>query len=109
MGRITCKFGGTSLASAEQIRKSMDIVRSDSERRFVVPSAPGKRHAEDIKVTDSLIGWFRTMQSGLNPQEAVDIVTKRFVELAAELDVDIDFESELKAISEESTGWKPPS
>ncbi|HEX5564921.1 MAG TPA: aspartate kinase, partial [Sporosarcina sp.] len=50
-----CKFGGTSVATAEQIRKVVDIVTSDSDRKIVVVSAPGKRFSDDIKVTDLLI------------------------------------------------------
>ena len=46
------KFGGSSLASAEQFRKVGEIIRSDEGRRYVVPSAPGKRYSDDIKVTD---------------------------------------------------------
>ena len=46
------KFGGSSLADANQFRKVADIIRSDKERRYVVPSAPGKRFKDDIKVTD---------------------------------------------------------
>ena len=49
------KFGGTSLASAEQIQKISSIVTSDPERKLVVVSAPGKRAADDTKVTDLLI------------------------------------------------------
>ena len=48
------KFGGSSLANAEQFQKVGDIIRSDESRRYVVPSAPGKRFDEDIKVTDML-------------------------------------------------------
>ena len=48
------KFGGSSLASAEQFRKVRDILLADKKRRYVVPSAPGKRHRNDIKVTDML-------------------------------------------------------
>ena len=48
------KFGGSSLASAEQFRKVGEIIRSDEGRRYVVPSAPGKRYSDDIKVTDML-------------------------------------------------------
>ena len=48
------KFGGSSLASAEQFQKAGDIIRSDGERRYVVPSAPGKRFSDDTKVTDLL-------------------------------------------------------
>lgn len=50
-----CKFGGTSLASAEQIKKVFSIITSDPERRLVVVSAPGKEHDSDTKVTDMLI------------------------------------------------------
>lgn len=50
-----CKFGGTSVATADQIRKVVDIVMSDSDRKIVVVSAPGKRFSEDRKVTDLLI------------------------------------------------------
>ncbi|MFR9308394.1 MAG: aspartate kinase, partial [Lachnospiraceae bacterium] len=48
------KFGGSSLASAKQFKKAGEIIRSDKSRRYVVPSAPGKRSPEDIKVTDLL-------------------------------------------------------
>ena len=37
------KFGGSSLASAEQFKKVGAIIRADGTRRYVVPSAPGKR------------------------------------------------------------------
>ena len=49
------KFGGSSLASATQLEKVFKIIQSDPERRFVVVSAPGKRDAQDTKVTDVLI------------------------------------------------------
>ena len=48
------KFGGSSLASAEQFKKAGAIVREDKSRRYVIPSAPGKRFDTDTKVTDLL-------------------------------------------------------
>ena len=48
------KFGGSSLADAKQFRKVADIIHADPERKYVVPSAPGKRFKEDTKVTDML-------------------------------------------------------
>lgn len=48
------KFGGSSLASATQFAKVGNIIRADENRRYVVPSAPGKRNAKDTKVTDML-------------------------------------------------------
>ena len=47
------KFGGSSLASAEQFKKVKEIITAESSRRFVVPSAPGKRFSNDTKVTDT--------------------------------------------------------
>ncbi len=48
------KFGGSSLASAAQFSKVGDIIRSDESRKYVIPSAPGKRNDKDTKVTDML-------------------------------------------------------
>ncbi len=58
------KFGGSSLASAEQFRKVGDIIRSDEARRFVVPSAPGKRFDGDTKVTDMLYKCYAAAEAG---------------------------------------------
>ena len=54
MSKTVVKFGGSSLASAAQIKKAAAIIRSDEARRFVVVSAPGKRDSSDTKVTDLL-------------------------------------------------------
>ena len=45
------KFGGSSLASAEQMAKVGDIIRSDPDRKYIIPSAPGKRYSDDTKVS----------------------------------------------------------
>ena len=58
------KFGGSSLASAEQFQKVGDIIRADESRKYVVPSAPGKRFSDDIKVTDMLYDCYNTAQEG---------------------------------------------
>ena len=52
------KFGGSSLASAEQFAKVGKIINADKERRYVVPSAPGKRNSKDTKVTDMLYACY---------------------------------------------------
>lgn len=52
MGMKVAKFGGSSLADAAQFKKVREILLSDADRHIVVPSAPGKRSAADIKVTD---------------------------------------------------------
>ena len=51
MGRIVSKFGGTSVADANQFRKVKGIVESDPKRRVIVPSAPGKRNKQDPKIS----------------------------------------------------------
>ena len=36
------KFGGSSLADANQLKKVKDIIINDDARKFIVVSAPGK-------------------------------------------------------------------
>lgn len=81
------KFGGTSLASADQIKKVCKIVTSDPDRRLVVVSAPGKRFKDDIKVTDMLIVCARAkLEKGSAEKELGELV-KRFSDIASELGV----------------------
>ena len=58
------KFGGSSLANAEQFQKVGEIIRSDESRRYVVTSAPGKRFDGDTKVTDLLYKCYNTAVEG---------------------------------------------
>jgi len=88
--KITCKFGGTSLADAENIRVMQSIVEENPDRRFIVPSAPGKRHSGDRKVTDLLYAWHSIASQGLDPSEPKQIITERFESLARELGLDFD-------------------
>jgi aspartate kinase len=81
------KFGGTSLASADQIRKVCSIVTSDPDRRIVVVSAPGKRFKEDTKVTDMLIACAKAGLHKDNADDELQAVIKRFADIAAELGV----------------------
>ena len=58
------KFGGSSLANAEQFKKVGSIIMEDEARRYVVPSAPGKRHSSDTKVTDMLYACYEAAVKG---------------------------------------------
>ncbi|MDD2373822.1 MAG: aspartate kinase [Eubacteriales bacterium] len=80
-----CKFGGSSLANAEQIRKVCDIMLSDPDRRVMVVSAPGKRASEDIKVTDLLIALANARISGYDGEKELADIIRRFSEIADEL------------------------
>jgi aspartate kinase len=84
---IVCKFGGTSLADADQIRKVAEIVHSDARRRFVVVSAPGKRTKNDKKITDLLYLCHSLVQQGLNSAFAFDVIRERYLAIADKLEV----------------------
>lgn len=82
-----CKFGGSSLANAEQIRKVCDIMLNDPERRVMVVSAPGKRSRGDIKVTDLLITLANARISGYDGEKELQAVLARFASIADELEL----------------------
>ena len=58
------KFGGSSLADANQFRRVASIVKADPARRYVVASAPGKRFSDDVKVTDMLYNCYEMVRQG---------------------------------------------
>ena len=90
------KFGGTSLACAEQFRKVAAIVKADKSRRFVVASAPGKCFPEDIKVTDLLLSCYRLAKEGEKFDEPFSKVCDRFRSICKELKVDLDLEKDFE-------------
>lgn len=79
------KFGGTSMATAEQIKKVYDIIISDPDRRLVVVSAPGKRFEEDIKITDLLINYANKISIKQLAEEEKELILQRYVEIAESL------------------------
>ena len=85
--RVVCKFGGTSLADASQIRKVKAIIHDDARRRFVVVSAPGKRHAKDQKVTDLLLTSWHLATQRLDFSQPLGLVRMRYDEIADDLEV----------------------
>ncbi len=95
--RVT-KFGGTSMADANQFRKVKAIIESDEKRRCVVVSAPGKRHDDDNKVTDLLYLCHAHIKYSVPFDQVFDIITNRYLDIVRELDIDIDIESYLDEI-----------
>ncbi len=85
-----CKFGGTSVASAQQIKKVAAILHADPSRKIVVVSAPGKRYPEDIKVTDLLIILAERVLMGQDAEEQLQKVLTRYRDIAADLDLGND-------------------
>lgn len=92
------KFGGSSLASAEQFQKVREIVRADKERRFVVPSAPGKRNADDTKVTDMLYACYDLAERGENFKAQLAAIKERYQEIIDGLKLELSLEDEFKVI-----------
>ena len=92
------KFGGSSLADAQQFRKVGEIIKSDTRRRYVVPSAPGKRFSGDDKVTDLLYSCYETAKKGENIDPVFARVTERYYAIVKELDVHCDLSAEFEYI-----------
>ena len=81
------KFGGSSLASAEQFKKVGAIIRADESRVYVVPSAPGKRFPEDTKVTDMLLHVYETASAGDDITEELKAIKARYDEIITVLEL----------------------
>lgn len=92
------KFGGSSLASAEQFMKVGNIIRSDSDRRFVVPSAPGKRFPKDTKVTDMLYESYAKAEAEEDFSELLSRIKARYDEIIQGLSLELSLDEEFKTI-----------
>ena len=101
MANKVVKFGGSSLADANQFRKVADIIKSDSKRIYVVPSAPGKRFSDDIKITDMLYKCCELAGSGVDFSEDFQIIKDRYNGIISDLGIDMSLEDEFSAIAAE--------
>ena len=95
-----CKFGGSSVAEAAQIRKVKAIVERDPSRRVIVVSAPGKRHKQDEKITDLLYTCHAKVEKGEPIDTSFDIIRSRFLEIARELKVSSSLEKAIDQVEE---------
>ncbi len=86
---LVCKFGGTSLADASQIRRVEAIIRSHPNRRCIVVSAPGKRHKADKKITDMLYQCQHLVTQGQDAASPFGLIRSRYQAIAAGLDVSL--------------------
>lgn len=93
------KFGGSSLASAEQFQKVGDIIRADKSRMYVVPSAPGKRFKEDTKVTDMLYACYELAEQGKDFKDALAKISQRYQEIIDGLKLKLSLEAQFKEIA----------
>lgn len=100
MENIVTKFGGSSLADAQQMRKVHDIVLAKTERRFLVPSAPGKRFSGDEKVTDLLYECFRAAKAGEDIDAVLGKIQERYDTIIAELGLALSLKEEYASLAE---------
>lgn len=96
--RKVVKFGGSSLASAEQFKKVGAIIRADKERKFVVPSAPGKRSSDDTKVTDMLYACYDLAEQGKDFKKELQMIHDRYREIIDGLELKLTLDDEFKTI-----------
>ena len=95
------KFGGSSLADAQHFKQVADIIRSDPSRRYVVPSAPGKRFSGDTKVTDMLYRCYEMIRSRESIEEIDDLYSQivgRYREIIRELGLNFDMSGEFEYV-----------
>ena len=92
------KFGGSSLASAEQFKKVGNIIRAEESRRFVVPSAPGKRFSDDTKVTDMLYKCYDEAEAGKNFDKQLKAIEERYNEIIKGLGLKLSLKEQFEII-----------
>lgn len=95
------KFGGSSLASAEQFIKVSSIIRADESRRYVVPSAPGKRFSDDTKVTDMLYHCYELAEKGQAFTKQLNQIKDRYNEIIRGLKLDLSLEEDFETIKKQ--------
>ena len=93
------KFGGSSLASAEQFAKVGNIIRADKERKFVVPSAPGKRNSKDTKVTDMLYDCYALVEQEEDFKVQLNKIKDRYDSIINGLHLKMSLEEEFRKIA----------
>lgn len=101
MANKVVKFGGSSLADANQFRKVAAIIKSDEKRKYVVPSAPGKRFSDDIKITDMLYKCCELAGSGVDFSESFEIIKERYNGIISELGIDMSLDEDFDLIAQE--------
>lgn len=94
------KFGGSSLANAEQFKKVGAIIQEDETRRYVVPSAPGKRFGSDTKVTDLLYACYATAEKDEDFTEQLANIKARYQEIIDGLNLTFSLDKDFEKIHE---------
>ncbi len=96
---IVTKFGGSSLANDEQFRKVRSILELEPTRRYLVPSAPGKRFPTDDKVTDLLYACHERASAGKPIEDLFIKIRERYLSIAQQLHLKVDIQSALEEVA----------
>ena len=104
MGFKVCKFGGSSLADGKAVQAVSNVLKRDGERRYILPSAPGKRFQGDVKVTDLLYAYFRFCSASDKRADGVfEEICARFEEIADPFGLSAYAREELLSVRKELT------
>lgn len=98
MKTIVTKFGGSSLADSIHFKKVKNIIEGNSDRRYVIPSAPGKRSSKDFKVTDLLYLCHAHVNSSISLDDVFKLISDRYHSIVAELNLNLDLDYYLNII-----------
>lgn len=98
MKTIVTKFGGSSLADSIHFKKVRNIIESNSDRKYVIPSAPGKRSSKDFKVTDLLYLCHAHVNSSIPLDDVFKLISDRYHSIVAELNLNLDLDYYLNII-----------
>ena len=97
---IVAKFGGSSLADAAQFTKVAAIIDMNHDRKYIVPSAPGKRGPADDKITDLLYACHDAAAQGKPFRHTLERIQARYAEIAEELRIPMDLAREFSVIAD---------
>ena len=101
MSTVVTKFGGSSLSDASQFKKVKNIISADEDRKYVVPSAPGKRNKKDTKITDLLYLCHAHVETGISLDDVFKHVEDRYTEIVNELDLSFDIKKHLAIVKKD--------
>lgn len=95
---IVSKFGGSSLADSKQFERVKEIILSNKNRKYIVPSAPGKRYKDDDKVTDLLFACYKNIETTDDFNDTFNIIKARYLAICKELKLELNIEYYLDKI-----------
>ena len=101
MNKVVTKFGGSSLADASQFKKVKEIILADDARRYVIPSAPGKRHGKDTKITDLLYLCHMHVETGISLEDVFKHIEERYTGIVNDLGLDLDISTYLDVVKKD--------